>query len=134
MTRFLITDKQAVDLVFNAIKFGGGGEIFVPKAPSFKMVDLIQYLKERFSGNNKIKIMGIRPGEKIDELMVNEVEVPRTYEFGNMFIIMSQIKKYQDFKPIYLKKLKKVNFTEYSSKDNLLKGENLKNYFDKINL
>jgi len=135
MTRFLITDKQAVNLVFRAIKFGIGGEVFIPKLPSFNMINLIEYLKERFNGENKIKMIGLRPGEKIHELMVNKTESPRTYEFENCLIISSQIEKYQKKKKAtYLKKARKINFEEYSSENNLLKGEKLKKYLDKVNL
>lgn len=135
MTRFLITSSQAVNLVFKAIKYGVGGEIFIPKLPSFKILDLIEYLKKRYNKNNKIKIVGIRPGEKIHELMINEAEAPRTYEFEDSFVITSQIEQYQENqKQKYLKNCKKINLKEYSSESNLLRGEKLEEYLNKINL
>ena len=135
MTRFLITDKQAVNLVFSAIKHGIGGEIFVPRLPSFKMVDLISYLKKRYNGNNNVKNIGIRPGEKIHELMVNEAEAPRTYEFENLLVITSQIQNYQrSLEHNYLKDLKTVSFKDFSSENNILQGQELENYFDSMDL
>ncbi len=134
MTRFLITSKQAVYLIFNAIKYGVGGEIFVPKAPSFKIVDLIGYLKKKYSSNNKIKIIGLRPGEKMHELMINDVEAPRTYEFEGCLVVLSQIERYQKrIKQGFLKKTaKKIDFKGYNSKDTLLEGERLEEYLNKI--
>jgi UDP-N-acetylglucosamine 4,6-dehydratase/5-epimerase len=137
MTRFLITPRQAVDLIFKALEYGEGGEVFIPKIPAFKIIDLVNYLKGKYNSNSKIKVIGIRPGEKIDELMVNSTEVPRTYEFNNElgrgFVITSQIQKYKKKKYYqYLKKEKKVNFQEYNSKDEILQGEQLERYFNKI--
>jgi FlaA1/EpsC-like NDP-sugar epimerase len=136
MTRFLITDKQSVSLIFDAIKYGKGGEIFIPKIPSCKIIDLIGYLKEKYNSNNKINLCGIRPGEKLHELMINSAESPRTFEFGRNFVILSEIEKYQKgfHDKTYLKKFKKAQMKEFSSKDNLLEGENLKRYLDKLDL
>lgn len=136
MTRFLITPIQAVHLIFKAIKYSIGGEVFVPKLPSFKIMDLAKYLKEKYNSQSKIKIIGIRPGEKLHELMVNDCEAPRTYEFGSDFIITSQIEKLreEDRKKYYLKNYKKVSFDEYSSADSLLEGEKLKEYFSRLDL
>ncbi len=134
MTRFLITPKQAVDLIFKAIKFGVGGEVFVPKIPSFRIADLIDVLKEKFGKNNPVKVIGIRPGEKIHELMINEAEASRTYEFDNSFVITSQIENYQHTVKYsaYLKRAKKVNFETYNSKDGALNKEHLRDYLDKV--
>jgi len=82
--------------------------------------------------SNKIKIVGIRPGEKIHELMVNEEEAKRTFEFKNNLIITSQIEKYQEEKYEYLENSKKVDFKEYSSKNSIIEGEELNNYIEKI--
>jgi UDP-N-acetylglucosamine 4,6-dehydratase/5-epimerase len=135
MTRFVITDKQAVDLILSAIRYGEGGEIFVPRAPSVTITDLISFLKEKYNSNVPVKLIGIRPGEKIHELMVNESETPRTYEFGESLIIISQIQKYKKQKYYhYLKNGKKVNFKEYTSENSLLNGKELKNYLTKVGI
>ena len=135
MTRFLITSKQAVDLIFKALKYGIGGEVFVPKIPSFKIVDLMEYLKKEHGTKNKIKIIGMRPGEKLHELMINFEESRKTYELKDVLIITSQIEKYHpELKKEYLKNARKVKFKEYSSENNLLEGEKLEEYFKKINI
>jgi len=138
MTRFIISPKQAVELIFNAIRFGVGGEVFVPKLPSFKITDLIEILKEKHKRNNGVKMIGLRPGEKIHELMINFSEVPRTYDFGNLYVIGSCIEKYQGKgKPKYIAKGKILNeakMREYSSKDALISKEKVKNIFKQLKL
>jgi len=131
MTRFIINSDQAVDLIFNAIKYGKGGEIFVPKLPSMKISDLIEVLKERYEQDCRIEEIGIRPGEKIHEIMINDAEVPRSYHFKNLFIINPAIInpwvdkeendtiKINDLQPV-------VGRTEYSSKDSLISKDELK--------
>jgi len=137
MTRFIISPKQAVKLVFEAIKYGVGGEVFVPKLPSFKITDLIEILKEKFDKNNKIKTIGLRPGEKIHELMVNFSEIPRTYDFKNLYVIGSCIQEYQNEKAEYIKKgklLDEKNIKEYSSKDVLVPKEGIFKIFKELGL
>ncbi len=123
MTRFIISPKQAVDLILNAIKYGQGGEVFVPKLSSFKIVDLIEILKEKHKAKNQIKIIGIRPGEKIHELLINESEIPRTKLLQNMYVINSCIDKYI---------INNSQINEYSSKDNLLSKNEVKKIFVKL--
>lgn len=124
MTRFIISPEQAVDLIFNAIKYGQGGEIFIPKLSSFRIIDLIEILKEKHKAKNKIKIIGIRPGEKIHELLINESEIPRTKLLKNMYVIDSCIDKR------IIKKNIQIN--KYSSKDNLLSKNEVKKIFSKL--
>ena len=66
MTRFHITLNEAINFVENCLNTMKGGEIFVPKIPSFRVIDLIKAL----SFKPKVKIIGIRPGEKLHEEMV----------------------------------------------------------------
>jgi UDP-N-acetylglucosamine 4,6-dehydratase len=53
MTRFIISPEQATKLIFDAIKYAAGGEIFVPRLPAFKVTDLIAILKEKHEANNE---------------------------------------------------------------------------------
>jgi UDP-N-acetylglucosamine 4,6-dehydratase/5-epimerase len=133
MTRFIITPKQAVELIFNAIKYGVGGEVFVPKLPSFKITDLIEILKEKHKRKNNVKVIGIRPGEKIHELMINNSEIPRTYDFKNCYVINSCIADgYSKNKPEYVRKgklLSESKVEEYSSKDAVISKEEIKKIF-----
>lgn len=83
MTRFWITLEQGVRFVLNAIELMAGGEIFVPKIPSMKVTDLVKAIAPK----SKIRMIGIRPGEKLFETLISESEAPNTYEFKIMYVI-----------------------------------------------
>lgn len=83
MTRFWITLDEGVQFVLNCIDKMRGGEIFVPKIPSIKIMELARAVAPKA----KIKIVGIRAGEKLHELLVSEDEARHTKDFKNYFII-----------------------------------------------
>ena len=87
MTRFLITLKESVKFVSDSLKIMQGGEIFVPKIPSIKITELANVLNPNF----KIKLTGIRPGEKLHELLISKNDSRNTIEFKNYFIIKPEI-------------------------------------------
>jgi FlaA1/EpsC-like NDP-sugar epimerase len=84
MTRFMITLKEAVDLVFYAVKDMVGGEIYVKKIPSMKVIDIAKVIKP----DAKFKIIGIRAGEKIHEQMIGSDDANFTYEFESYYKIL----------------------------------------------
>ena len=83
MTRFWITLEKGVQFVLQSLKMMQGGEIFVPKIPSMKIVDLAKAIAPEC----KIDIIGIRPGEKLHEAMITEDDARYTYEYEDYFII-----------------------------------------------
>lgn len=83
MTRFFIKLEQGVDLVIKGIGRMRGGEIFIPKIPSMRIIDMAKAI----APNAKIKIIGIRPGEKIHEILLTEDEARHSKEFDDFFII-----------------------------------------------
>lgn len=85
MTRFLLTLDQAVDTIFVALRNALPGETYVPKVPSARMVDIATILIG--SAEVKITFTGIRPGEKIHEILVSEEECHRTLERDGYFVI-----------------------------------------------
>jgi UDP-N-acetylglucosamine 4,6-dehydratase len=87
MTRFWITLDQAVDFVVNCLPRARGGEVFVPKIPSMKIVDLA----EAIAPNLPHKVVGIREGEKVHESMINDEEARHTLEFDDHFVIIPSI-------------------------------------------
>jgi UDP-N-acetylglucosamine 4,6-dehydratase (inverting) len=91
MTRFMITLDQGVDLVLRALREGVGGEIFVPKIPSMKVVDIAKTIAPKA----KLKIVGIRPGEKIHEMMISEEDARTTYEYKDYYKILPAIHDWQ---------------------------------------
>lgn len=91
MTRFNINMNEAIKFVINALENSKGGEIFVPKIPSFYITDLAKAVCK----NCKIKITGIREGEKIHEEMIAQNESHRTVDLGSHYAILnSSIFKY----------------------------------------
>jgi UDP-N-acetylglucosamine 4,6-dehydratase len=84
MTRFWITLEQAVDFVIESFSMMQGGELFVPKIPSMKILDLARAIKENF----EYEEIGIRPGEKIHEEMISADDSRRTLELPNRFVVM----------------------------------------------
>ena len=87
MTRFLITLQQGVDFVFKSFERMQGGELFIPKIPSMKMVDLAKALAPDLPQ----KIIGIRPGEKLHEIMCPADDSHLTLEFNDHYVIKPTI-------------------------------------------
>ena len=88
MTRFVITVEQGIDLVIKSFKRMSGGEIFVPKTASIKILDLVKAI----SPKNKYKVIGIRPGEKIHEILCPADDSHLTYEFNDHYVIAPAIR------------------------------------------
>jgi UDP-N-acetylglucosamine 4,6-dehydratase len=90
MTRFMITLEQGVDLVWQAFNDMIGGEIYVKKIPSMKIIDIANVI----APNANQKIIGIRPGEKIHEQMIGSEDSSFTYEYPEYFKILPQINEW----------------------------------------
>ena len=84
MTRFNITLQEGVDFVLSCLEKMWGGELFVPKIPSYQILDVAKAI----APNVKINIIGIRPGEKLHEEMITETDALNTVEFDDYFVIM----------------------------------------------
>lgn len=87
MTRFNISLQEGVDLVLHAMETAWGGEIFVPKIPSYKLTDVATAV----SPNCKQEIVGIRPGEKVHEEMITSSDSFSTYDLGKYYAILPQV-------------------------------------------
>jgi UDP-glucose 4-epimerase len=114
MTRFLLSINQAVDTIFVALKYANAGEIFVPKVRSATIVNIVKAL----IGQRKIEIkeIGIRPAEKVHEILVSDEECAYTYDRGNHYAIGSMLPELQITPLPKSLPLKKA----FSSADNLL--------------
>jgi len=84
MTRFSLTLSEGVDFVIRCSHQMHGGEIFVPRIPSYRILDLCAAI----DANKPIAITGVRPGEKIHEVMITQADLPSTYEWAGGFAIM----------------------------------------------
>ena len=112
MTRFMISLKEAIDLVWFAFQDMSGGEIYVKKIPSMKVTEIAKAINEK----SKFKIIGIRPGEKIHEQMIGSDDSSSTYEYKSFYKIFPNSSKLT--KKI-VKKGKKVKESfQYSSNTN----------------
>ncbi len=134
MTRYFMTISQAIFLLLKAAEFAGDGETIVMKMPSLVIKDLKDIMIENFASGKEILIenIGLRLGEKIDEVLISKDESRRTYSIGEDFFVIIPY----NFRPEKIKKYKIFNlieFGEYSSKNthimskkeihNLLKNE-----------
>lgn len=115
MTRFLVTLDEAVDTAFTALSEGLPGETYIPKKPSARVIDIAKAL----IGDRKInlEVIGIRPGEKIHEILVSEEESFRTIERNCWLVILPM-----------LPELRTATYTallgsEYSSKNSVISSE-----------
>jgi UDP-N-acetylglucosamine 4,6-dehydratase len=87
MTRFWITLEQAVDFVLSCLPLIQGGETFVPKIPSMRLMDMAAAL----APDAERKVVGIRPGEKLHEVLVTEDEARHCYDIGDRYVILPQL-------------------------------------------
>jgi UDP-N-acetylglucosamine 4,6-dehydratase len=87
MTRFNITLEEGVDMVMYAIENAWGGELFVPKIPSYKILDVADAVAPKC----KTEVVGIRPGEKLHEEMITETDSLQTYDCGKYYVIAPSV-------------------------------------------
>ena len=115
MTRFNITLKEGVDLVLWAIEHAHGGEILVPKIPSYRITDLAKAV----GPDCRQEIMGIRPGEKIHEEMITSSDSYSTVDLGSYFAVLPSADQHliNDYVKNHSAKLVKPDFS-YNSRDN----------------
>lgn len=128
MTRFNISLDDATNMVLWCLKNSKGGEIFVPKIPSYKILDLVKSINAK----NKINIIGLRPGEKLYEEMITVDESYYSYDLNNFYAIITPS---LETLGKYYKKYKKIPAGKsYNSQDNysFLKISDLKKLIKKF--
>lgn len=129
MTRFMISLEQGVELVWHAFEDMLGGEIYVKKIPSMKVTDIARAI----SPEANLKIIGVRPGEKLHEQMIGIEDQPYTYEYDNFYKILPQINDWHlDKARIKNGRLVDKNFI-YSSENNRdwMSKESLQEWIEK---
>lgn len=117
MTRFLMTLDESVELIDKALKQGNPGDIWVPKLKAIKIIDLANYFSSKF--NKPIKIVGIRPGEKLHESLLSEEESAKAKVVDECFVVNDEVS---------VTELK----DSYSSHASTLVFDELKEYMDKF--
>ena len=115
MTRFNITLREGVKMVLFALENAWGGELFVPKIPSYNILDLAKAIDAECN----TKIVGIRPGEKVHEEMISSSDSYNTYDIGQYYVILPTIVnwKIQEFIEKFKAKKVPAGFN-YNSKEN----------------
>jgi UDP-N-acetylglucosamine 4,6-dehydratase (inverting) len=130
MTRFNITLQEGVDLVLHALEHAWGGEIYVPKIPSYKITEVANAIAPKCEQ----KIIGIRPGEKIHEEMITSSDSHTTYDLGKYYVILPQVPNWDIKAYIYSNNAKKVEEGfSYNSNENkdFLSVEEIRNLIAK---
>lgn len=114
MTRFNISLEEGVDLVFYSLEKSIGGEIYIPKIPSYNIMDIANAI----APNCEKKIVGIRPGEKLHEEMITVSDSLNTYDIGEYYVILPNNKnKIEEFLKKFKGKRVSENFS-YNSREN----------------
>ena len=117
MTRFSITMEQALDFILKSTKFGKGSETFLPKIKSYVISDLMDAITE-IMGKGDYEIIGIRPGEKLHETLLNKDELRQSWEYEGMYMKTNPISFLYDQNEIgkIYPNIKQIeNISEYSS-------------------
>lgn len=134
MTRFFLTVSEAIDLLINASEKAIGGEIFVIKMKACRIIDLIEVMKRHFATKDiVIHEIGIRPGEKIHEVLVSNAESPNTYQFDEDHYVILPTNTPEKVKKRY-EHLPKVAFKRYQSNDKLMSLKEIEEILMKANV
>lgn len=120
MTRFFLTLPEAIDLLLNAAKAAIGGETFVMKMNACRISDVANVMKARLSKKElKVKDVGIRPGEKLHEVLVSRHESPFTYRYNEQYFVILPSNASPELYSHY-SHLPKTGIIEYASNDKLM--------------
>lgn len=118
MTRFSITMDQALDLIIDAAITGKESEIYVPKLKAYSIMDVKQSLIEVLEDTGE-EIVGIRPGEKLHETLINKDEMRFSWDLGNKYMITNPLRDEKDVKQSYDNKISKISNMEIYSSNNV---------------
>jgi len=131
MTRFFLTLEDAIKLVFKATFESMGGEIFVMKMPTCKIVDLAHVLIEASNKEEvEIETLGIRPGEKIHELLLSEYESTKTIAYDDEYFVILPPIHIEGLKEHY-SKFNPVDLVNYNSSKGLMSKEEIREMLKK---
>lgn len=122
MTRFSISLEEGANFVLNSLEFSRGTEILIPKIPSYRIKDLIKAI----SNKPKIRIIGIRPGEKVHEEMITSSDSLNTLDCNGFYVILPSLNT-------EISKYYKISFSAKKVPNNFLYRSDLNNQFMSIN-
>lgn len=129
MTRFFLTLPDAINLLFKAAEKSLGGETFVMKMPSCRISDLAKVLIDEFGRDDTtLELTGIRPGEKMDEVLLSQYESCNAYLYDDHYFLILPVLKINRLKEYYdVQELEKVSFKEYTSRGELMDAAAIRN-------
>ncbi|MDD9269947.1 polysaccharide biosynthesis protein [Paenibacillus sp. GCM10023248] len=126
MTRFFLTLPEAIDLLLSAARAAIGGETFVMKMNACRITDITNVLIERLSTKRlAIREVGIRPGEKLHEVLISEHEAPYTFQYSDKYFVILPSNADPDLYNHY-SHLPKTMITEYASNDLLMNADEIR--------
>jgi FlaA1/EpsC-like NDP-sugar epimerase len=132
MTRFNIMIEDCIKIVFFALENSIGGEIFVPRVSSINIVDLAKAINSK----KKIKYIGLRPGEKLHEELLQSSDSFSILELKNYYVIINKYNKSDKILSYYKKnfsaKFVPNNFSYNSKENNFLSVSEIRNQIEKI--
>lgn len=120
MTRFSITMDQALDLIIDASLNGRESEIYVPKLKAYLITDVKDALFEILDNTGE-EIVGIRPGEKLHEILINKDEIRYSWDLGTKYMVANPLRNENEIMKSHLGKISKVESMENYSSDNVEK-------------
>lgn len=116
MTRFYLTLPEAIGLIFRAVELAQGGEIFVMKMPACALKDLAEVIVDKVGNEaTTIRSIGVRPGEKIHEVLVSKQEAPNTFEVDRNYYVILPETQIDGLNKSQWQKLSQMEFDEFSS-------------------
>jgi len=134
MTRFVMTLEEAVDLVLFAFENGESGDIFVQKAPACTIEVLAKAVKELFNADNKIKVIGIRHGEKMYETLLTDEECANAIDLGNFYRVPAD-KRDLNYDKYFFEGMARNTLTQFNSNNTkLMDVEAVKNKLLEVKL
>ncbi len=134
MTRFTITMDDALDFILKATELGQGSEIFIPKLKSYSIQTVRDTLFELLQNSGE-NIIGIRPGEKLHEVLINKDEIRKTWELDQLYMISNSYSTNEQIFSKYDNVKQVQNMTFYSSENSERIDKNeLKNIITKYNM
>jgi UDP-glucose 4-epimerase len=122
MTRYLMTLDDSIDLIIDTVQKAKSGEIWLPKLRSMSIIDLAEIFSKKFS--KPIKIIGMRPGEKLHEDLISEAESVRVQDIGSHYVLS----------PAHEKVSKGENLFNYTSGDDVMSKSELESYLNSIGI
>ncbi len=114
MTRFSITMEQALDFILECTINGKASEIYIPKLKAYNIGDVKKAISEMIADSGE-EIVGIRPGEKLHEVLINREEIRYSWDIGNKYMVSNPLREEKSIIESYQNISKIQNFAEYSS-------------------